>query len=231
MIQPLRMDQCTLITRGGHRLIYAHPHNDALILKVPRPEIRERARTTKSFWRRNFGRFKHYNDSMREALEHVACYASDEAQPPFLQRFYGFIETDMGLASISRAERDENGNYALNLTQLIKQGKFDDTARAAFEEFVGQFISSDIVVGDLRTDNIVYAVAPGTGRMRFVIIDGIGDKNGIKICSYSRFYNRISKRKRINRLRETISHLLRQNAATKQDTGSVDGCALGSTAR
>lgn len=205
---PLKLSACVPVAVGGHRLIYAHPDNDALVLKVPKDELRERNKRPSSFWRRRFGRYRHYSDLIREANEHIAWRAVNGTMPPFIQHFYGFLETDLGLASVSRAERDRDGNYAPNFEQLIARGQFDDAARAVFEEFAEQFVTSDIVVGDLRLGNMVYALDPRTDRMRVVIIDGIGDKNGIKICSYFPLYNRISKRKRLKRLRKEIARRL-----------------------
>ncbi|AWI09278.1 YrbL family protein [Ereboglobus luteus] len=225
---PLKLSHRTPIAVGGHRMIYAHPHNDSLVLKVPKPEFRQRTQASQSFWRRHFDRFKYYSDTAREAIEHMACYAANEARPPFLQRFYGFLETDLGLASVSGAERDEEGNYALNFTQIIKQGKFDKKVRAALEEFAVAFVANDVVVGDLRPDNMVYSFDRETSRMRFVIIDGIGDKNAIKLCSYFRFYNRMSKRKRIKFLRKQINWLLSENAGAKNEIERVDDRAMSS---
>lgn len=210
---PLKLSACVPVAIGGHRLIYAHPDNDSLVLKVPKDELRERNSRPSSFWRRRFGRYRHYSDLIREANEHIAWRAANGTLPSFVQRFYGFLETDLGLASVSAAERDRDGNYAPNFEQLIARGQFDADALAAFEEFAEQFVASDIVVGDLRLGNMVYARDPRTDRMHVVIIDGIGDKNGIKICSYFPFYNRISKRKRIKRLRKEIAWRLAAQTA------------------
>ncbi len=201
----VRLKQHVPIARGGRRLVYAHPYIDQLVLKVPRPEARYENHAGLPFWRRHFRRFKHYNDSVREAVEHVAAYAATERLPPFMQRFYGFLETDMGLASVSKAERGRDGNYAPNLRQLVQAGKFDTEARAAFAEFCEALMASNVVVGDLRMENLVYSYDAQNDKMKFVIIDGAGDKNGIKLCSLSNLYNRLSKQKRIHALERQLA--------------------------
>ncbi len=207
VIVPLKIRGCKPIASGGRRLVFAHPHYDFLLLKVVREEARYENHKALPFWKHYFRRFRHYNDFVREAVEHIASYAKSEELPSFVQQFYGFVETDLGLAAVSRAERDREGNYARNLLEIIKQGGFDDSVRGAFNEFAGQFISSDIVVGDLRPENLVYSYDNELQKMHFVIIDGLGDKSSIPICSFSTTYNRLSKRKRINRLRRWIESM------------------------
>lgn len=201
----IQLRQRVPIARGGRRLVYAHPCIDRLVLKVPRPEARYENRQNLRFWQRRFRRFKHYNDSIREAIEHVAAYAATDSLAPFMQQFYGFIETDMGLASVSKAERGRDGGYARNLRQLVQSGQFDAEARAAFAEFCEAFLASNMVAGDLRMENLVYSHNPEDDTMRFVIIDGLGDKNGIKLCSLSPFYNRLSKKKRLRALKKRMA--------------------------
>ncbi|MDR0902532.1 MAG: PhoP regulatory network YrbL family protein, partial [Opitutaceae bacterium] len=208
IITPLKIGECKPIANGGHRLVFAHPHHKSLLLKVVREEVRYGNRKALTFWQRHFQRFKHYNDFVREAVEHIASYAASEGLPSFVQQFYGFVETDLGLAAVSRAELDRDGNYARNLSELITQGEFDEAMRDDFDKFAEQFISSDIVVGDLRPENLVYSHDSESREMHFVIIDGLGDKNSIPICSISKTYNRLSKRKRVNRLRKQIDSML-----------------------
>ena len=202
---PLKLNGVNPVASGGHRLVFAHPEDPSLVLKVVRNEVRYENNQSLSIWRRYFQRYKHYNDFAREATEHIASYVATDTKPPFVQQFYGFIETDMGLAAVSRAERDKEGEYALNLYQLLQQRKFDSEARRAFDDFASQLFANDIVVGDLRLENIVYSYDANRDEMHFVIIDGLGDKNGIPICSVSKTYNRLSKKKRIRRIRDQIA--------------------------
>jgi len=201
-LEKLVLKDAKPFNKGGHCLLYAHPACADLVVRVVSPDYVERSST---LLRRKFNRrFGHLVDFQRLASEFIFSHLTPK-RPSFLQDFCCFVETDLGLGVVVKAERGKDGNYAPALNTLLKNGTFDDTAAAALERFFVDLLASDIIVGDLRSGNLVLSHDAATGESRFVIVDGLGEKTGIPICSWFRFFNVLAKKRHIRRIRSEIS--------------------------
>ncbi len=200
----------TPIAKGGLRLIYEHPENPDLLIKVMRPEAVSRRYGEDQPWYKKRRRFGPYVLFARETMEFLATWASHGRTLPIAQRIAGFVETDMGLGLLTDAVRDADGNLAPTLAHLIDHRLFDARAEEALEQFLVSLLESDLVLADLHERNLVYAAEPD-GSRRFVMIDGIGASTILPFKAISRSFNRRNKRAKIQRLHERIE-LRKRNA-------------------
>jgi len=192
---------------GKQRYVFVHPLDPGLIVKVP-TEVYVHRRTGEKgkwykAWRRRRLRSRHFLVNLREIGEQLALRAAAPEIPRYVQTIVGFVETDMGMGLVSRAVRGRDGQLAPTLTTILSEGRFDRDARQRLDEFFAWLIESPVVVADLNTGNIVYGFDPEFGD-RFILIDGLGDKNLIPFCSMSQRLNRMSKLRRIARIKAQL---------------------------
>lgn len=204
MASPLALKHLQPLAKGNVRLVFEHPDDPALLVKVMRPDLVESRYGSGGAWFRRGRRFDPYLLFIREIREYVAGYASAGHALAFAQKVCGLVETDLGLGLVTEAARGPDGNLAPTVAKIIQIGEFDATAEAALEEFISGLLESDLVIADLHERNVVYACDPDGGR-HFVMIDGLGSSNLLPLKSWCRSINRRSKEKRIVRLRKRIA--------------------------
>lgn len=200
----LSLKDSSPITRGGLRLVYQHPHDPGLLVKVMRPEaLAGRYGEKGTWWRRN-RRHGAYILFVREIREFIAgCVAAGKSQPHF-QKIVGLAETDRGLGLVVEAARDPEGNLAPTAAKLIQVGGFDARAKAALEDLKRAILDCQVILADLHERNIVYArMQDGTDR--FVMIDGLGSSTILPFKKWFPSINRRSKQKRVERLEKRIA--------------------------
>ena len=199
----LKLKDQTPLAQGASRLVFEHPDDPDLIVKVIRPEVVDDRFENNTKWykkRRRFGRFISY---IREIQEFRAVSQSSNANAPFLQRIVGFARTDMGLGLVLEAVKWNDGTLAPTLRMLVHSGRYDATAEQALEDFFKALLDSPVIISDLNMANLVYTHSEGRGH-HFVMIDGIGNNSLIPLKSLSRRINRNSKLGRFNYLRARI---------------------------
>jgi hypothetical protein len=215
----LAVKHLTPVGGGRQCHVFVHPDDPGLIVKVVTADyVRKRSREGNYYnrWHKNYIR-KHHNHVrvgpylgfLRELREHLAVQASGEPLPRHMQALVGFAETDLGLGLVSRAVRGKDGALAPNLLTLLREDRFDTTARRHLEQFFDWLLASPVVTCDLNMGNLVYGNDPDVGDL-FVMIDGIGEKNWLPFSSISRRMNRMSKLRRIGRLQAKIEAFERQ---------------------
>jgi len=190
------------IAAGKFRLVYEHPDDRNLLIKVIRPEMIERRWGSEAPWYKRQRRMKHHSLFLREIKEFLATCAEGNA-PSFAQKITGLVETHLGLGLITEAARDREGNLAPPMKKLLLEKRFDDKARAALDRFCEELLKSNIVVADMHSGNLVYAYNEAEGN-HFVLIDGIGASTLIPLKEWSRRANLASKRSKIAKLRRSV---------------------------
>ena len=204
MNKPFPIQGLEPIAAGKFRLVYEHPDNRNLLIKVIRPEMIDKRWGSGTPWFKRQRRMKQYSLFLREISEFLATCAGDGGAPSFAQKITGLIETDLGLGLITEAARDREGKLAPPMKKLLIEGRFDDEARAALERFIEELLKSDIVVADMHSGNLVYAYSETDGN-HFVLIDGIGATTLIPLKVWSRRANMASKRTKIAKLRRSVA--------------------------
>lgn len=204
MSSPFPIKSLEPIAAGKFRLVYEHPDDRNLLIKVIRPEMIEKRWGSGTPWYKRQRRMGHYALFMREIKEFLATCSDAGKAPSFAQKITGLIETDLGLGLIMEAARDREGNLAPPLKKLLVGRRFDEEARAALDHFFGELLRSNIVVADMHSGNLVYAYNEAEGN-HFVLIDGIGASTLIPLKEWSRRANLASKRSKIAKLRRSVA--------------------------
>lgn len=207
---------------GAKRRIYLHPNDPDLLIKIARPEAVAFYRNRMLPWYRQSRRFRHLTPTLRELREQLALYAHSEAFPRYLQRFIGFIETDLGLGEVVELKRGADSLLAPTLKALILAGRFDEDAARSLKRFLSWLMESDVVVSDLHTENLVYAV-DADGRRDFAMIDGLGETAFVPLKSLSRRLNRMHKKRRIRRLLVRIDRMVQAHGRNSADEKALRG--------
>lgn len=216
MTELLQLSQLTPLAQGRMRLVFEHPRDPDSLIKVIRPDVIERRWGSGAAWYKRRRRYGRYTSYLREIQEYIAAYASHGVSLPFAQRITGLIETDMGLGLVMTAVRDSSGQLAPPLSALLRNNLFDEKAQGALEWFFQELLGCDLIVADLNLGNMVYTDSGPHGH-HFVLIDGLGVSTVLPFKLLSRSFNRRSKRRCIQGLRERIqrTRLRLQNEATR----------------
>lgn len=192
------------MARGHTRLVYEHPSDRDLLIKVFRPEVIDERWGSGQPWYKARRRFRQYVLYMREISEFVAAYAAHGSSPDFLQEVTGLVDTDLGLGLVLKAVRGKDGELAPTIMDMLLAGVFDDEAEKALEDFIRKMFGSDVIVADLHEGNLVYAWEKEKGH-RFVMIDGLGQSNIIPFKSIFPSLNRRAKIRYLERLRRRMA--------------------------
>jgi hypothetical protein len=201
---PLNLAGTQPLASGKMRLVFQHPQEPRMLVKVIRPEVIDERWGSGQSWYKTNRRFSQYISFIREIEEYVAAYAKYGSSLPFLQKVVGFEDTDYGLGLVLEAALDPSGKLAPTLWRMVLDNRFDSKAQEDLETFFQQILTTDVIVADLHPGNLVYACAE-TGGHQFIMIDGLGVSTLIPFKSISRSLNHRSKVKRIKNLRAKLA--------------------------
>jgi hypothetical protein len=203
----LELKNLTPVARGCMRLVYEHPDDPGLLVKVIRPEAVEERWGKGRPWYKSIRRYGRYISYVREVQEFVAGWEAYGCCPHYIQRIVGFAETDLGLGLVVVAARDRHGRLARSLAQLVLAGEFTSEVSRALDEVIASLLACGMVTSDPHAGNLVYAHSERHGD-HFVLIDGIGNSNILPFKFLSRRINRRSKERRFRRLRRYIASIM-----------------------
>jgi len=189
------------------RLVFRHPHDRSLLIKVIRPEVIAKRWGEDRQWYKMRRRYGHYVSYVRECEEYIAGCAGHDGPLPFAQKIVGFVTTDLGLGLVMEAVLGEDGQLAPTLASLVKGREIGPQLRSEIDSFLDDLIASSLIVADLNPTNIVRGTAPGGGH-RFVVIDGLGLSTVLPFKLIPAI-NRASKRKRARALWKRLEHFSR----------------------
>jgi len=185
------LSKSSMIASGGEKMVFNHPDSDDFLIKVWKPQHFEWLKKRYPLLTR-FRRFPRYISLLNEVTEYVALseYCDNDS---YLQGFHGFVRTDLGPGVVVEAVRDNEGNLAKSLYQLIGAGEYGDRQRQAVNELVEWLEGNYIIIRDFTLHNVVWNAISG----HFVIIDGIGSRPILSMRQLSTRYNRYTMQKKI----------------------------------
>lgn len=191
--------------RGHQRLVFQHPEQPDLLIKVLRAEyVQEKYGPDGSFHNRH-RRCREYHPFFTEFREYLVVCARAPQCLPFIQEIVGLVWTDLGLGIVVRKVLGRDGASAPTIDRFLRwHGKLDADRKHLLDECLLNLERSDIVFDDLNDCNLVLGVDT-SGAERFVLIDGIGSSTLVPIKALIPAANRWSKRRRIARLRAKVA--------------------------
>lgn len=201
------LDATDLIAMGQRSLVYRHPEDENSLIKVVNPKFREKKSFKSWFFRKipPINRYRLSKCCMRELVESVRLRFNDSYKPiPCIQQVNGFVDTNLGLGLIVKAEKGRDGNYAKTLKTIIQMNQFDDVVKEKLEAFYRSLAECDIAISDCVPRNIVYAYDEVLGE-HFVLIDGIGESTLIPILRFSAY---LRKKSRLRQIKLFKKHLV-----------------------
>ena len=210
----LKLKDCTPLAQGGSRLVFEHPNDADLLVKVIRPEVIEDRFGKNTKWYKKRRRFGKYISYIREIQEYLAVREASEHDAPFLQRIVGFSRTDIGLGLVLEAVRWTDGTLAPSLRILIHSGRYDTEAQRALASFLDELLNCPVVISDLNMANIVYTHTTDRG-YHFVLIDGVGNNSPLPFKEISKIINRRSKLGRFKYLHARIKRSQQRHQTPK----------------
>lgn len=201
----LAMRDRTPLARGASRLIYAHPSDPALLVKVMRAEFLEQRKAARN-WLDRRKPTRMVSIFAKEMREQLVLLSRGEEIERFMARVYGFRDTDMGLGMLVKAARGTDGKLAPSLMRLIRENRYNADIERDFERFCQLVLDSGVTLADANPGNIVHEAAEGG---RFVLIDGYGEGALFPVKGFFPGYNRRHKERLIGDLRRTVARALR----------------------
>lgn len=200
---------------GSLQRVYQHPGDPDCLIKIMQlDKARERAR-------RKFGNlriqrtFGFYNAWVRELNSYIAMRSRspDGECPEFMQRYYGVVETDLGLGLLVGKVTDRDGNLAPPLRSVVERYGFTDDLRRKLADLQARIEALNLVTTDISPGNILLGWSRSHGD-HLVVIEGFGANTLIPVKSMVPFLNRRSIRRHFARI---IRRLERADSLRKLD--------------
>lgn len=159
-----------LVGKGLHRECYVHPENNNLCIKIVVNGGAKETRREQTYYR---------------------LLQKRNIDWEMLPRFYGEVETNLGVGAIFDLIRDSDGQvsrtleYYLEPVPLIKLD--DQELQRSLSCLKNYLIEQNIMTMTLKSKNIVYQRREGQNDL-CIIIDNIGNSDFVPISSYNRFF-------------------------------------------
>lgn len=181
---PLELSQLEPIARGQDRAVYFHSDYKHVLFKVLLTPDKMPARGFRGWSLRLFPStraravFKEYQCAVQ-----IQMRSGRRLGEIPISRLFGFIQTDIGPASI--VERIHCGDRTIGPThnELQQTGKFGSHLIELLNDLVARILSWQVRTTEMNMLNVVYGVRGGRGQ--FVLVDGIGDNFAIPIRTWS----------------------------------------------
>jgi len=187
------------------RYVFPHPDRPDAVIKVIRPDMLEARWGGRRGWLKRRARARQYTVYLRELREYVALRAREPVAAPFV-RIFGLVETDLGLGQVVECVRGEDGALAPTLDVLVARHGLADWIREGVDGLFDELLRHRVVLSDMHIGNVVYGHS-GDEPLRFVLIDGFGEKNVVPLCSMSERFNTRNTRRLYARLARQMAEL------------------------
>jgi hypothetical protein len=207
----LDLNGLTPVACGAERLVYQHPYDASLLVKVLDSSSRH-AYVNLQTMRRLRNRFQRegaYRNHIAELSEYVAAQnvAAGRWSVP-MARVLGVAQTSLGLGLLVEKISDGNGGLAPTVEQLIAERGLDAALTRQLDFFFDALADNHIILNDISARNIV-AGENTEGNSGLFLIDGFGSKQAIPIYACSKTLNR----RRIQRKYQKMMYKLQLRAS------------------
>lgn len=158
------------LAKGEQRLVFAHPDDRRLVLKVQYD--REGQASATRHVRREKRVFRQFEYRLKT-----------EPNPPIV-KFFGTVVTDLGPADVFEALYGPKGvNLAPTLRYFFHVGEFNAVKLQHLNVFIRKLDNWGVPVTDMNAGNFVFSQRKG--QRQFVMVDGFGDYRLLPIARWS----------------------------------------------
>ncbi len=198
------------LAQGTHRKVYVHPELPGTVIKVMLSNDEKPAAVGMQLFKR---RLKdqlmpklHYNFLYREYMTYLDIkiqqnMRGDRQKPPIAE-LRGMIDTDEGVGMLAESVELASGELGHSISYLFRQKQLH-LYLPQLNQFVRELFDWNIRINDLNEGNVVLGCYQN--KMRFVIIDGLGDSNLIPVKRWFGVLNRRSLQKRLRCIAKRVN--------------------------
>ncbi len=194
------IDKSQFVGKGHHREVYRHPKQSALCVKINVDEHYD----TREIEREN-AYFEH--------LEKRGIHWES------LSRYYGDIQTDLGVGSVFDLILDDDDSVSKTLGYYLaddsRTGKYYRHLLNALAKLRDGLLRDRIITKSLAHRNIV-CQKTSTGISRMVVIDNIGNAEFIPISSYISFFGKRKVQRKWLRFEDKLVAEFAENGSLKR---------------
>ena len=192
-----------LIARGNQRSVYQFPNDEQLLIKLAEQDNGLEPQTgIRGYLKRHlpYARYRHiFCEIEHESKIQMRAMLKGIRSPIAPTR--GVISSDTSFGLLVKQISQKNGLVGLTLNELVAQGRFDEKALAALNEFAQSLFTLGVIAGDIHTKNIVWG--DFNDELVPFIVDGYGDRNFIRLKTYIPWF-----RKR--KMHKCFTHMAKQ---------------------
>jgi hypothetical protein len=203
------------IAEGRTQTVYEHPADPSLLIKVRKLDSLQKAYERKIGGKIGYRRRHGLHTTWMRELEH---YFSIRLRlgyhPQFLQRYYGVIDTDLGLGLMVGKVTDRSGALAPILGDVVLRNGATRELRREVDELRQQLNDLRVSTTDISVRNIVCAWSETAGD-HLVLIEGIGVNTFIPLARFSNFFNVRSNNRHFAKTLRAFDKIERQRLAQK----------------
>ena len=182
----IQLDPKGYVGKGNGPLVFNHPSDPSILLKIPRDRkrLKLRSRITASL-RPSKRRYGTYREWHREYEEYIAAVRKAGGLPQCLPQPRGFVQTNLGPAYAVEKVSDENSTeMALTVEGYLKDYDAQDL-RGVIDTFFEDIERYRIIFFDMKLYNLC-VVRDASGKpIRIVGIDSIGEATVLQVRKWS----------------------------------------------
>jgi hypothetical protein len=180
------------IAAGNDRLVYQHPNEPSLLVKViDAKEWAEHIGTQRlRRWHKRFQREGAYRNYIAELAEYAAAQnaAAGRWKVP-MARVLGLTQTSLGLGLLVEKITDGQGGLAPTVEQIVRERGLDAALARELDYFFDALADHHIILNDVSARNVVLG-ENADGETGLYLIDGFGSKQAIPVFALSKALNR-----------------------------------------
>jgi hypothetical protein len=183
----INLDEIQPFAEGGNRRCYVHPENSYRCLKVAIQHQSKKAKQDAP-WYKKFRSESSFDDNIREqkAYEQRALKKDNPDKWKHLAKWYGMVETSIGLASETELIRDNKNNIAITLEKYLFTYGMTDEIQEALKDFESWLRSTLVLTKNIIPHNIVLGYEDD--KIILKIVDGLGSKSYLPFTYTSDFF-------------------------------------------
>ena len=179
---PIHLPEDAKLAQGGGRVVFAHPENPNVVIKIPR------SRKKKTGLRRLLSRSTAFGpqwNSYVEIREYVRSVSYARRASKVYAQFLGFVETTQGTGAMFEAVRGPDGGLAVTLHRHAEQTGHEPEMEDAIRALWAEIKDTWLVIADRALVNVV-VTGSATQGYELIIVDGVGDRTLIPLKVWSK---------------------------------------------